>query len=98
MNVTNSVDDSMMQNNNNKQQPITPSFTFGFDSSLDPDLVDKDGSSREHATITPATVTTTPATRMNTTTGLNNTYKKQHDDDEYWNNEFGIRRRRLQRD
>ena len=26
----------MMQNNNNKQQPITPSFTFGFDSSLDP--------------------------------------------------------------
>lgn len=74
LNVTNSVDDSMMQNNNNnnKQQPITPSFTFGFDSSLDPDLVDKDGSSREHATITPATATTT-ATRMNTTTRLNNT-------------------------
>ena len=74
----NSVDDSMMQNNNNKQQPITPSFTFGFDSSLDPDLVDKDGSSREHATITPATVTTTPATRMNTTTGLNNTTTKNN--------------------
>ena len=78
LNVTNSVDDSMMQNNNNKQQPITPSFTFGFDSSLDPDLVDKDGSSREHATITPATVTTTPATRMNTTTGLNNTTTKNN--------------------
>lgn len=74
LNVTNSVDDSMMQNNNNnsKHQPITPSFTFGFDSSLDPDLVDKDGSSREHATITPATATTT-ATRMNTTTRLNTT-------------------------
>lgn len=99
LNITNSIDESMIQNNNVnnvKLQPITPSFTFGFDSSLDPNLVDIDGSSRENATITPATATANVNAKLNNnnhnTTTMNTgtiNVTMGYDDDDF--NEIDLR-------